>query len=712
MMAERGTFPIVVKTVSGLEETLAAELRGLGFEDATIGRRHVSLAGGPECLYKLNLRSRLAVRVLRLIDSFQAENEKDLYDGIGAIDWSQWLDGAGTLTIDPVVANSFLRHSLFAAQLAKDAIVDQFRSRQGRRPSVNRADPDLRVNLHLVNNKAQVYLDSSGDSLHKRGWRVAKGEAPLKPTLAAGLLALAGWDAAEPLLDPMTGSGTIAVEAALLARRIAPGSLKRRFGFERWPDFDPSLWRRLLDDARSMELPRSPVEIHASDIDEQAIDMARRNALSAGVEKDLRFDIAPFEKAHRPEGKPLVILNPPYNERMPLERAGAVHRRIGDVLKRHFAPCRAAMLTGAPDAGKEIGLRPTRRHIVFNSALECRFLIYDVRPIERADDKGGSSMVALADRASSSRAMFENRLRRMAKHWAKWARRQGITCYRLYHRDLPEIPLAIDWFEGWIHVAEFDRPHERTDQEQEIWRRELRRSIAVTLGVDPKRVFFKTRRPRTRERQYERQADKGTEVIVHEGGLKFLVNMSDYIDVGLFLDHRQTRSLVRADAKDRRVLNLFGYTGSFSVYAAAGGARSVTTVDLAPARLRWAERNFELNGLLSDRHEFIASDAMSFLENRPKRPRFDLAVVDPPTYSNSKRTVADWDVVRDHGRLLKALVPLMSAGGKIYFSTNAQRFRLEVGELPFVDARDLSSKTIPPDFQRKRPHRAWLLTCP
>jgi 23S rRNA (cytosine1962-C5)-methyltransferase len=306
---------------------------------------------------------------------------------------------------------------------------------------------------------------------------------------------------------------------------------------------------------------------------------------------------------------------------------------------------------------------------------------------------------------------LRNRLMRMGKHWKKWARRQEITCFRIYDRDVPEVPLVIDWYEGHLNIAEYVRPHDRTEIEHQVWLQRMIETAAEALEVDAKQIALKRRQRQSGPAQYEREADEGRLVVVNEGGHRFQVNLSDYLDTGLFLDHRITRSMVEQEARGKRFLNLFGYTGAFTVYAAAGGATATTTVDLSNTYLEWARRNMQLNGFAQAWHQFIRSDALSFLHSLPnvRGGMFDLAVVDPPTFSNSKMTDSIWDVDRDHVELLNLVLDRLTPGGKIYFSTNFRRFKFHETEIHGAAIREISRRTVPPDFRNKRIHRCWTL---
>ncbi len=802
-------FPLLAKTVAGMEEVLAAELKGIGATEVVPGRRLVHFQGDQRLLYKANIWCRTAIRILKPIASFSATSEQELYERVQATDWAEWLEPDGTLAIDPLVHSSFLTHSLYAAQLTKDAIVDQFRDKFNCRPSVDRDDPDLRINLHINQNQASLYADSSGDSLHKRGYRTGQTEAPISEALAAGILALSNWDRKSAIVDFMCGSGTFLIEAAMLARNIAPGLIRREFGYMWWRDYDDELHQQLLTEAKAAKTEVLTFPILGGDLDANVIEVAKKNAQKAGVLNDLRFEVANFE-ALRPSAETgTLVCNPPYDERMKASRIGLVYQRIGTVLKSHWRGYNAFIFTGNLEAAEEIGLKPAKKTFLRNGAIECRLLEfhlwkkgpattapktvkttkpesesenvvppvvkgdsitadivtlaipeigdvehdhqasqddtwdieqsspYDNSPDDRDDEENSiavteddstanditASLTGEVKRVESSTsgpsrrtwndqsAALRNRLVRMGKHWAKWARRQGITCYRLYDRDVPEIPLAIDRYDDHLAIAEYERPHDRTDVEQRMWLEQMVETVVEVLQVPRNHIFLKRRERQVGRGQYEKQAAQHAVLHVQEAGHRFEVNLSDYLDTGLFLDHRITRSMVEKEAADKRVLNLFAYTGSFSVYAAAGGAASSVTVDLSNTYLDWAQRNLKLNDLHRPEHEFVRDDAREFLRYYARRhqPAFDLAIVDPPTFSKSKKTVFDWDVQRDHVELLQLVLQHLNPGGKIFFSSNFRRFKFQPEALGDVTTREISRQTVPPDFRNKRIHRCWTI---
>jgi 23S rRNA (guanine2445-N2)-methyltransferase / 23S rRNA (guanine2069-N7)-methyltransferase len=773
---------LTARTLEGLEWILARELERIGARDLRIGRRTIefSAAAGAEkeTLYRAVLESRTAIRVLEPLGRFRADSPESLYRAMQQVDWTEQLKTSDTLRVDAAIHDTFLTHSLYAAQIVKDAVVDQLRTPSGKRPSVQLRGATLRLGLHLVGGTATIFRDAAGRSLHQRGWRMGEVEAPLSEVLAAGILAIAGWwragapggdpdqaaTSGEPLLDPLCGSGTLVIEAATIAAGIAPGLWRARrkaHGFCRFRDCDRGLFDRLVAEleARAAE----PTQLfHASDLDPRAVAAARACADAAGVAGSITIEQKHFEEARPvPAGGPgLVVTNPPYGERLPLPRAGAFYRRFGDWLVRHCGGWRAAILAADTPAAGQLGLRPTYRVPLANGPIACRLLEVEVRsrPPQPPPQVEGSGPTTTRDRAAASRDRdedgehgaivpprdtsyrpgedganrpasgayggrasarttadqigdFRRRLAKRFKHLSKWARRQGIEAFRVYDRDIPEIPLVIDWYAGWLHAAEYERPHDRTDVEHEVWLDRMIEAAALELGVPPERTFLKVRRRQRDGGQYEKVDQRQAVLTVKEGGLSFEVNLSDYLDTGLFLDHRQTRAMVRGEAAGRRMLNLFCYTGSFSVYAAAGGAGETVSVDLSNTYLEWTRTNLSRNGFKdAGKHRVVRDEARAFLEHRARRgePKFDLAVVDPPTFSRSAKSETPWDIQQDHGQLLELLAATMTPGGIVYFSTNFRRFHLDAARLePLYLIREITARTIPEDFRNERIHRAW-----
>jgi 23S rRNA (guanine2445-N2)-methyltransferase / 23S rRNA (guanine2069-N7)-methyltransferase len=749
-MSSAPSFPLIAKTFTGLESVLAEELTALGASDVATGRRMVSLAGDQELLYRANIWCRTAVRILKPIAVFEldptaAEPAQALYAGLQEIDWAMHLRDGGTLAIDPVVHNSPITNSMYAAQMAKDAICDWFRDRYDRRPNVEKHQPDLRINLHVDARKVTVYLDASDQSLHKRGYRRETNEAPLNEVLAAGILRLVGWDQNSPLVDFMCGSGTLPIEAALLAGNIAPGIIRQQFGYMRWPDFDRTLHARLIDEARQARRNPGPLVIHGSDIDAEVVAAARDNAARAGVAKAIQFSVSNFEAAAPSGPSGTIVFNPPYDERQKVDRIAAFYRRVGDVLKRRWSGYTAWMFSGNLVAAKQIGLRTAARIPLFNGPIECRLLKFPLfsagpsrdaaapkppytddtptgdaavsseqttEPAEEfdptaddADERGESAAPARAITQSASAAAveaFRNRLRRMGKHWSRWARRQDIACYRVYDREIPEVPLSIDRYGEQLYIVEHSRPHGRTPIEQRIWFDELVKAAGQELGVPPERICAHRREPSARPARLRDEQQ------IVEAGHRLSVCLSNRTDTGLPLDERELRTLIAAESAGKRFLNLFGRGGAASVFAAAGGASSLT-VESSPGLAAWSRGNLALNGFAEPDHVVVEADALEFLKRAvgAQLPPFDLVLAAPPGSYHRRGAQPGWDPRPELLELLAALVPLVAPAGKIYFVSSVRRFKLEADDLAGTTIRELTRRTVPPDFKSKPPHRCW-----
>jgi 23S rRNA (guanine2445-N2)-methyltransferase / 23S rRNA (guanine2069-N7)-methyltransferase len=731
---------LTARTLEGLEWILARELEAVGATDLRIGRRTIEFsapAGSEkETLYRAVLESRTAIRVLEPLGRFRVDSPESLYRALQEVDWTEQLRVSDTMRVDAAIHDTFTTHSLYAAQIVKDAVVDQLRTPSGKRPSVQLRGATLRLGLHLVGDVATIFRDAAGRSLHQRGWRMGEVEAPLSEALAAGILAIAGWwrpgsgdgpSTGEQLLDPMCGSGTFVVEAATIAAGMAPGLWRARrkaHGFFRFRDCDKALAERLVAELEArVRVP--DVSFTASDLDAKAVEATRACAEAAGVSSCITVAKHHFEEV-RPAGPPgLVVTNPPYGERLALPRAGALFRRIGDWLVQQCGGWRAAILAPDTPAAGNLGLRPTHRIPLMNGPIACRLLEVEIRertspptptrlplPPGEGWGEGASAPIRKGSRAVADQiGDFRRRLAKRFKHLAKWARRQGIEAFRIYDRDIPEIPLVIDWYAGWLHAAEYERPHERTEIEHDVWLDKMIEAAALELGVPVHQTFLKVRKRQRAGGQYEKVDQRQAVLAVQEGGLAFEVNLSDYLDTGLFLDHRQTRAMVRAEAEGKRFLNLFCYTGSFSVYAAAGGAAETTSVDLSNTYLDWTRTNLAKNAFKdAGRHRIVRDEARAFLEHRAKRGEapFDLVVCDPPTFSRSAKSETPWDVERDHAELLELVAQNLSPSGVVYFSTNFRRFHLAEEPLAkLYTIREITRQTLPEDFRNDRIHRAW-----
>ncbi len=712
----------------GLGDLLARELEALGALEVRERGAGVSFRGGLETAYRACLYSRLASRIYLELARFEALTTEDIYAATRDLDWAQHFPPGATLACEWSGRHPAIGNSQFGALKLKDAICDRLRDARGARPDVATVRPSLRVHAHAQGTRVTVSLDLSGEGLHRRGYRREAGEAPLRENLAAGILLRAGWpelaSAGAEFLDPLCGSGTLVIEAALIAEDRAPGLGRDYFGFLGWAAHDALLWARLRAEAttRAAAGRASRCVVRGSDRDRRVLELGLGNAALAGMADRCRFECMALEAA-RPRGLPpgLLATNPPYGVRLEDRTAARqVHAELGAVLREHFAGWRAAVLTGAPELGLELGLRAHRVHTLWNGALECRLLRLEINAAARRDLRpgaGGALRIDPARSASNGSQMFANRLRKNLERLRPWAEREAVSCYRVYDADMPEYAFAIDRYRGfepaeeWLYVQEYAAPRSIDEDAVRRRRAEALAALPEVTGIDVARIHLRLRRRTTRDSQYRKQGEAGEFQCVAEGGLRFLVNFRDYLDTGLFLDHRLTRARLRAAARDTRFLNLFGYTGSATVYAAAGGARSTTTVDLSRTYLDWTRRNLAANGFAAGPHRLLQADCREWLRSAAAaREAFDLIFLDPPTFSNSKRMDGVLDLERDHAALIDACMGLLAPGGMLLFSSNAQRLRLDPGLAARHVVEDVSRATLPLDFARHpRIHQAWEL---
>ncbi|WP_278929645.1 bifunctional 23S rRNA (guanine(2069)-N(7))-methyltransferase RlmK/23S rRNA (guanine(2445)-N(2))-methyltransferase RlmL [Pseudomonas qingdaonensis] len=723
-------FELYLTCPKGLEGLLAEEARGLGLEDV---REHTSAIRGEadmETAYRLCLWSRLGNRVLLVLKRFNMKNADDLYDGVNAVDWQDHLEATGSLAVEFSGHGSGIDNTHFGALKVKDAIVDKLRNAAGERPSVDKLNPDLRVHLRLERGEAILSLDLSGHSLHQRGYRLQQGAAPLKENLAAAVLIRAGWPriAAQggALADPMCGVGTFLVEAAMIAADIAPNLRRERWGFSAWLGHVPALWRKLHDEAKARAeagLARPPLWIRGYEADPRLIQPGRNNVERAGLSDWIKIyqgEVGSFEPRPDQNQKGLVICNPPYGERLGDEASLLyLYQNLGERLRQACLNWEAAVFTGAPDLGKRMGIRSHKQYAFWNGALPCKLLLIRVQPDQfvtgerrQPERERGSEpskpVVSVASepaRLSEGGQMFANRLQKNLKQLGKWAKRESITCYRVYDADMPEYALAIDLYHDWVHVQEYAAPRSIDPEKAQARLFDALAAIPQALNIDQSRVVIKRRERQSGTKQYERQSSQGQFTEVSEGGVKLLVNLTDYLDTGLFLDHRPMRMRIQREAAGKRFLNLFCYTATASVHAAKGGARSTTSVDLSKTYLDWARRNFSLNGF-SDKNRLEQGDVMAWLQ--ACREEYELIFIDPPTFSNSKRMEGVFDVQRDHVELLDLAVARLAPGGVLYFSNNFRKFQLDEHLQERYAVEEITAQTLDPDFARNsKIHRAW-----
>ncbi len=688
-------------TSKGVEEVLATEINQSGAQVTKLGLGAVRFDATLEQAMHLCLWSRLATRILQQIHQVAVDEHSDVYELASEVHWADFMELSQSLAVECVGKHPTIDNTQFGGMRVKDAIVDQFRTATGERPNVDRLDPDVRFQLRMERQAFYFLRDFSGPSLHQRGYRKDQGEAPLKENLAAALLIRSGWQVTQPLLDPFCGSGTLLIEAVLMARNIAPGLKRPSFAFEKYQKFDQSLWSEMRAKAfGERKAIADGVKFIGSDLDARQLEKAKQNAARAGVSDFISFSLADATQLAAPATATpgVIVTNPPYGERLgDLPTLIPIYADFSLALKQHFANWRLAIITSNADLLRALKLSRLKTYKFNNGPLECEFTLFDLTEKQVQINSAAPSMFF------SESTSFANRLKKNLKQLEKWAKREGISCYRLYDADIPEYNVAVDWYDGEVVIHEYAAP---ANVDEQIAQKRLLDSVNLVpqvLGIHNDAMVLKVREKQKGKEQYQALAKAGQYKQVTEYGAKFLVNLRDYLDTGLFLDHRLTRRAIQQQAKDKSVLNLFAYTGTASVHAALGGARTVTTVDMSNTYLDWAKRNFELNGFAGKQYQFIQANVLEWLQGC--RNQFDLIFVDPPTFSNSKRMEDTWDVQRDHVKLLTLIAPLVAPGGKVIFSNNKRRFKLESAALNANGwaIKDISAQSLPEDFKRN-PH--------
>ncbi|MFT6202134.1 MAG: 23S rRNA (guanine2445-N2)-methyltransferase / 23S rRNA (guanine2069-N7)-methyltransferase [Candidatus Endobugula sp.] len=752
------TYQYYAACPKGLEGLLLEELTSLNVESPreTIGGVHFS--GDLTTAYRCCLWSRLANKILLPLANIEFTNDQELYDAVLDIPWEDHLAEEGNFKVDFIGTNDIIRNSQFGAVRIKDGIVDRFRQRTNHRPSVQKDSPDLLFNARLVKagtvrnrsskDSIHISIDLSGPSLHRRGYRTKQGLAPLKENLAAAILLRAQWPAIAKeencgLIDPMCGSATILIEGMLMAADIAPGLFRQKWGFSRWLKFDVNDFQPLFDEALARKeagliaLDEKGIECRGYDDDWHVLRAAESNIALAGLSAFIRVSQKGVDDLKQPShtkiATGLVICNPPYGERLGEEQELLpVYRQLGHALKTEFADWKAAVFTGNIRLAKNMGIRARKIYKFFNGTLPAELLCFDINEksvvkqstLDKDDSRqpqgGSSDNNASEGGEGSTPKTFEsltpgaqmvcNRLKKNKKGLRKWLAKNEVTCYRLYDADMPEYSAAIDCYGDFIHVQEYKAPKTIDEKSAQYRFDELISAIPIALDINEANIFVKQRQRNKGKLQYERLAheENRAKIAVQEGQATLLIDLWSYLDSGLFLDHRPVRQMITQMVTGKSFLNLFCYTATATVHAALAGAESSTSVDMSNTYLDWAEENFSANHLNSNRHDLVQKDCIKWLEEC--REGFDVILLDPPSFSNSKRMDDVLDIQKDHAAMIDRCMDLLNHGGVLIFSTNLRSFRLdkEVGNTYCVD--NITDKTLDPDFQRnRRIHQCYLI---
>ena len=706
-------------TARGFEELLKSELTELGAQDAKVAQGGVHYWADDETLYRTLLWSRLSSRILLPIVQAKVFSDLDLYSAVVGVNWLDYFDEKVHFFVDFNGTNQEIRHTQFGAMRVKDGIVDYFERHGLARPNVDKEQPDIRIHAYLNRDDVVLSLDLSGDALHMRGYREDTGKAPLRETLAAAIVLRSGWQKGTPLVDPMCGSGTLLIEAAQMEAQIAPQLYRLHWGFNFWQGHNQVAWEKVKEEALALaeaeKQRENPPHFYGFDLDHRVLQKAKQNAKNAGVAHLMQWqqgDVAAI-KNPSPNVAGTVICNPPYGERLDTTPALiALYSVFGQRLKQQFAGWNASIFSGEPSLLDCLRLRSHRQFKAKNGPLDCVQKNYQIA--ERAEQSAVENALEF-DRTSSVTSEvaldFANRLQKNIKKIEKWAKQQGLDAYRLYDADLPEYNLAVDRYADHIVVQEYAAPKNIDENKARQRLLDAVNAILQVTGIETNKLILKVRQKQKGTNQYEKLANKGEYFYVNEYGAKLWVNLTDYLDTGLFLDHRLTRKMLGEMSQGKDFLNLFAYTGSATVHAALGKAKSTTTVDMSNTYLNWAEQNLLLNDIEGKQHKLIQADCLQWLEKCDRQ--FDLIFVDPPTFSNSKRMEDSWDVQRDHIKLMKNLKRILRPNGTIVFSNNKRGFKMDFAKLEELglSAVEISHKTLPLDFERnKQIHNCWLVT--
>ncbi|MEB3453460.1 bifunctional 23S rRNA (guanine(2069)-N(7))-methyltransferase RlmK/23S rRNA (guanine(2445)-N(2))-methyltransferase RlmL [Pasteurella multocida] len=706
-------------TARGFEELLKVELTDLGAMNCQITQGGVHFHANEETQYRVLLWTRLASRILLPIVTCKVYSDLDLYSAVVGQNWLDYFDEKVHFMVDFNGTNREIRHTQFGAMRVKDGIVDYFERVGKPRPNVDKSQPDIRIHAYLNREELVISLDLSGEALHMRGYREDTGKAPLRETLAAAIVLRSGWQLGTSLVDPMCGSGTLLIEAAQMQANIAPQLHRLHWGFDFWKGHNQQAWDKVKGEA--IELAEQTfnqnqkANFYGCDLDHRVLQKAKRNAQNAGVAHLIQWQQGDVAALKNPfvEEKGTVICNPPYGERLGTTPALiALYSVFGQRLKQQFADWNVSIFSGEPALLDCLRLRSHRQFKAKNGPLDCVQKNYHISPRTTASEENTQNLPEIDRTLTSAQVAvdFANRLQKNSKKIEKWAKQQGINAYRLYDADLPEYNLAVDRYDDHIVVQEYAAPKNIDENKA---RQRLLDAVTATLqvtGVETNKLILKVRQKQEGTNQYEKLANKGDYFYVNEYGAKLWVNLTDYLDTGLFLDHRLTRKMLGEMAKGKDVLNLFAYTGSATVHMALGGAKSTTTVDMSNTYLNWAEQNLLLNELEGKQHKLIQADCLQWLARCDRQ--FDLIFVDPPTFSNSKRMEDSWDVQRDHIKLMTQLKRILRPNGTIVFSNNKRGFKMDLEGLSALglSAVDITAKTLPLDFERnKQIHNCWVV---
>ena len=688
-----------IACAKGLEELLHEELQAyeLPYLKQTFAGCYIDAS--LEQAYRIVMWSRLASRMLLQLGEHEPSSLDDIKLTLTQFNWQSVFSNNETFIVDFSGGNDDIRHTQFGAQLVKDCIVDYFRNKDLTRPNIEKEQPDIRIAVRLHKGKLVWSLDFSGDGMHKRGYRTEQGAAPLRETLAAAILIRSGikteLEKPQPaIFDPFCGSGTLLIEAAMMACDHAPGLGRGHWGFLRWKGHDTAAWHSVLDEAEErFKVGKAAFKgiIKGSDSSGRMISIARSNASRVLLNNVIEWEERDATDLEAPAESGLLVTNPPYGERLgEVVETLLLYQRFGQTLKENFHNWQLSILAGDEQLLKRLRLRSHKKYSLLNGAIPVTLAFYDLTK-EQPDFTESKSNDLL------------NRLKKNYSKLRKWADKEELDCWRVYDADIPEYNAAIDIYGDYLVVQEYAAPKTVPDgvANDRLWF--MLETLSEALPFDESNIVLKRRQRQSGRQQYEKRSQESKVLTVHEYGARFEVNLTDYLDTGLFMDHRLVRKELLDKCNELDVLNLFAYTCTASVQAARSGAKRVVSVDMSNTYLKWGERNFELNNLRGD-YDFIQADCFSWMREQRGKQAFDVIFLDPPTFSNSKRMTGTLDIQRDHVGLIKTAANLLHEDGVILFSNNRKKFKIDVEGLEKAgfEVNDQTQASIPEDFKRHK----------
>ena len=709
-------------------DLIAEEARKAGAERVRVTPSGVDFEGSLETGYRFCFETRISSRLLMgLFVDDDIISDKELEEATAMLPWEEYIDPTKTLKVTCTTQNCrYITNSHYGALKVKDGIVERIREKfNGERPYIEIHEPDLTVHVHIEDTTVKWYVDFSGENLSMRGYRGEQTEALLKEHLAAALIGRSEWRKSVndgnplPFYDPFCGSGTIAVEAALMATETAPGLLRKKpYPFESLPNFDKEAFDRVVEEAeerRRKAIDERDISIFASDISRTAVEISKAAALKAGVYDFISFSVQDFTKLEKPPvSKGCIVTDPPYGERMTVRDIDLLYENTGKVLQNVFKGWDATILTGNSELLSNIDMKPDRTNTLFNGGIMCQAAHYHIFTDEEREAMMQKALEKKKQRQAEpltpGAEMAYNRLMKNLKEITPLMKEQGVECYRIYDADMPEYSASIDIYMGkWVVVSEYAAPDTIDPEDAKRRLGELVRATEKATGIDEDFIYVKERSRQKGKGQYTRLAANNKMMVARENGVRFLVNFTDYLDTGIFLDHRPVRMMIQEMAKDKRFLNLFCYTGTATLNAIKGGALSTVSVDASSTYLAWMEENLKLNGYSTVFGNLLyKSDVIDWLWDT--YDKFDLIFCDPPTFSNSKDRRGSFDVQRDHVKLIDAAAMHLSPGGTLIFSNNYRKFKLDPEVMEKYVVEDITEKTIGDDFKRDmKIHHCYLI---